>query len=189
MSPLRLNGSTSGYSQIDAPAVAGDQTFTLPGTGGTLVTTASAGKILQVVQATTATRTIISSTSYTDATNVAATITPTSASSKILVTFNPNLGVERNSNVTIYGAVQIVRASTAIAEYDWIALYTGVSANGYIGAFSQQHFSYLDSPATTSSVTYKMQGKVNSTASAGTIYFNGNPPTSFSTITLLEVAA
>jgi len=39
MSPLRLNGSTSGYSQIDAPAVAGDQTFTLPGTGGTIVTT------------------------------------------------------------------------------------------------------------------------------------------------------
>jgi len=38
--PLRLNGSTSGYSQIDAPAVAGDQTFTLPGTGGTIVTTA-----------------------------------------------------------------------------------------------------------------------------------------------------
>jgi hypothetical protein len=35
---LRLNGSTSGYSEIEAPAVAGDQTFTLPGTGGTIVT-------------------------------------------------------------------------------------------------------------------------------------------------------
>lgn len=40
MSPLRLTGSTSGYSQLNAPAVAGDQTFTLPGTGGTIVTTA-----------------------------------------------------------------------------------------------------------------------------------------------------
>jgi hypothetical protein len=40
MSPLRLTGSTSGYSQLDAPAIAGDQTFTLPGTGGTFVTTA-----------------------------------------------------------------------------------------------------------------------------------------------------
>ena len=40
MSPLRLNGSTSGYSELEAPAIAGDQTFTLPGTGGTIVTTA-----------------------------------------------------------------------------------------------------------------------------------------------------
>ena len=33
LSQLQLNGSTSGYSQIAAPAVAGNQTFTLPGTG------------------------------------------------------------------------------------------------------------------------------------------------------------
>ena len=38
---LRLNGSTSGYSEIEAPAVAGDQTFTLPGTGGNLITDVS----------------------------------------------------------------------------------------------------------------------------------------------------
>ena len=35
---LRLNGSTSGYSELSAPAVAGDQTFTFPSTGGTLAT-------------------------------------------------------------------------------------------------------------------------------------------------------
>jgi len=52
MSPLRLTGSTSGYSQIDAPAVAGDQTFTLPGTGGTLDRLNRAGNVLQVVNAT-----------------------------------------------------------------------------------------------------------------------------------------
>lgn len=38
---VRLNGSTSGYSEISAPAVAGDQTFTLPTTGGTVLTDAS----------------------------------------------------------------------------------------------------------------------------------------------------
>jgi hypothetical protein len=38
---LRLNGSTSGYSEIEAPAVAGDQTFTLPGAGGNLITDVS----------------------------------------------------------------------------------------------------------------------------------------------------
>lgn len=36
MSKLRLTGSTSGYSEIAAPAVAGDQVFTLPGTGGVI---------------------------------------------------------------------------------------------------------------------------------------------------------
>ena len=35
---LRLNGSTSGFSEITAPDVAGDQTFTLPAAGGTLST-------------------------------------------------------------------------------------------------------------------------------------------------------
>ncbi len=34
---LRLNGGTSGYSELQAPAVAGDQTFTFPAAGGTLM--------------------------------------------------------------------------------------------------------------------------------------------------------
>jgi len=38
---LRLNGSTSGYSEIVAPAVAGDQTFTLPTAGGNVLTNVS----------------------------------------------------------------------------------------------------------------------------------------------------
>jgi len=35
---LRLNGATSGYSELSAPDVAGDQTFTFPAAGGTLLT-------------------------------------------------------------------------------------------------------------------------------------------------------
>ena len=38
---LRLRGTTSGYSELQAPAIAGDQTFILPAVGGTLLTTAS----------------------------------------------------------------------------------------------------------------------------------------------------
>ena len=38
MSAIRLTGSTSGYAEITPSAIAGDQTFTLPGTGGTLIT-------------------------------------------------------------------------------------------------------------------------------------------------------
>jgi hypothetical protein len=39
---LRLNGATSGYSELQAPDVAGDQTFTLPSVGGELVTSTNA---------------------------------------------------------------------------------------------------------------------------------------------------
>ena len=53
---LRLNGSTSGYSQIDAPAVAGDQTFTLPSAGGTIQTV---GTSLTLDTAKTATGTSV----------------------------------------------------------------------------------------------------------------------------------
>jgi hypothetical protein len=49
---LRLNGSTSGYSEIDAPAVAGDQTFTLPGTGG-IIQTVGTSLTLGTAQAST----------------------------------------------------------------------------------------------------------------------------------------
>ena len=40
---LKLQGATSGFSEITAPAVAGDQTFTLPATGGTLMVSGSGG--------------------------------------------------------------------------------------------------------------------------------------------------
>lgn len=40
---LRLNGTTSGYSELTAPAVAGDQTFTFPAAGGELVVNSSGG--------------------------------------------------------------------------------------------------------------------------------------------------
>lgn len=43
---LRLNGGTSGYSEITAPAVAGDQTFTLPAVGGELVTAPPGGSVV-----------------------------------------------------------------------------------------------------------------------------------------------
>jgi hypothetical protein len=45
---LRLNGSTSGYTEIDAPAIAGSNTLTLPGgngTNGQVLTTDGAGAL------------------------------------------------------------------------------------------------------------------------------------------------
>ena len=49
---LRLRGSTSGYSELTAPAVAGDQTFILPTAGGTLLTTDSPAPTLTLESGT-----------------------------------------------------------------------------------------------------------------------------------------
>jgi hypothetical protein len=43
---LRLNGTTSGYSELTAPAVAGDQTFTFPAVGGVLATIPAGGQVV-----------------------------------------------------------------------------------------------------------------------------------------------
>jgi len=176
MSPLRLNGSTSGYSQLDAPAIAGDQTFTLPGTGGTLDRLNRAGNILQVVNATTSTGVSATSSTYVD-TTLAATITPTSASSKILITVHQNGVGKTNDN---YAGLRLLRASTQIALMDITAGYTGTATANRIGSVSIE---YLDSPNTTSAVTYKTQ--LNSDTSNSSVQINS----AVSTITLMEVAA
>jgi len=179
MSPLRLNGSTSGYSQLDAPAIAGDQTFTLPGTGGTLDRLNRAGNILQVVNATYSTEGSSSSSTYAD-TGLTATITPTSSSSKILVLVN-QAGCGKDSANTNLG-LRLNKGASVLATFEASAGYTGTTAGNRIGACS---ISYLDSPATTSSVTYKTQ--YNSSGNVNVVYVQVGNVTS--TITLLEVAA
>tara|TARA_R100001530_G_scaffold66166_2_gene47363 strand:+ start:403 stop:978 length:576 start_codon:yes stop_codon:yes gene_type:complete len=94
---LKLNGSSSGYTAIDAPASAGSNTLTLPanngsanqylknsGTAGVLEFAAlSAGKILQVVSATDAQKTT-SSGNYEDIYDSNVAITLASTSNKVL---------------------------------------------------------------------------------------------------------
>ena len=158
MSPLRLTGSTSGYSEIDAPAVAGDQTFTLPGTGGTLVTSATAGKVLQVVENTSST--LVSGISSLTSI-LTASITPSSASNNVLVFARCTLVITANTNS--FANVQLFRGTTAgtlLVSQD-LGLQSAVTS--YAG-FSPFH---LDSPSTTSSQTYTFaanKGSINTTS-------------------------
>ena len=180
MSPLRLNGSTSGYSQLDAPAIAGDQTFTLPGTGGTIDRLNRAGNILQVVSATYSTQTTNSSTTFAD-TGLTATITPTSASSKILVLVSHAGCAKLTSNTGI--GLRLLRGATVIVtDFSGSASYTNSTAGNYVGAVT---VNFLDSPAAVSSVTYKTQ--FNSNQGTAATYIQADNSTS--TITLMEVAA
>lgn len=181
--PIRLNGSTSGYSQLDAPAVAGDQLFTLPGTGGTLDRLNRAGNVLQVVNATYASSATNSTSTFAD-TGLTATITPTSASSKILVLVN-QVGCYKSTSDTSIG-LRLLRGATSILDFETAAGGTASTAVSAVGAAST---CYLDSPATTSAVTYKTQFKSQGNTALVTVQFFLGGTTPSSTITLMEIAA
>ena len=142
---------------------------------------ASAGQVLQVVNATYATATSTSSTSYVDS-GLTASITPKFSTSKILAIVDLS-GVAKGSTDAGLSA-QLVRGSTGIAEFSkgW-ELYTASSSNPSFLGIGSVSVNYLDSPSTTSLTTYKIQIKTD----AGTVTVSkGN---CVSSITLMEIAA
>ena len=147
---------------------------------------AGGGKVLQVVSAVTTTQTTVSSTTLAD-TTITATITPTLATSKILVMISAEFFNNRLTNQN--GAkARVLRGATTLMDYpDESFQYnaaTGATATSFCGIFG---LTYLDSPATTSATTYKLQGAVVNTANSASITFQylSTP----STITLLEIGA
>jgi hypothetical protein len=189
---IRLVGSTSGYTEIDAPAVAGSNTLVLPtgnGSSGQVLSTngsgalswIGAGKILQVVNAFYSSAASNSTSTYAD-TGLSATITPTSSSSKILVLVDQAGCGKENGNTGSKLQLKLMRGSTDICTFESSAAFTLTDVRNYIGACST---SFLDSPATASSVTYKTQFRNGVNAASVLVQAGGET----STITLLEVAA
>jgi hypothetical protein len=115
--------------------------------------------VVQVVQ-TVKTSVFTSTTSlpsFIDVTGASATITPTSASNKILVTVS---GAVSNSSATYSAAINLVRGSTSILVGDARGSATSCSQgfNPSTAVISGNiSLCYLDSPATTSATTYKLQ--------------------------------
>jgi hypothetical protein len=182
MSALVIAGDTSGTITIEAPAVAGTNTITLPASTGTVLTTTSpkAGNVIQVVNATYGLGISTTSATYID-TGLTASITPSSATSKILIVVNmADVGKYGGTTTGGYGKTNIVRNSTQLIEFSKQFGYTGTTDTISVGSVSS---SYLDSPATTSSTTYKIQYAL---IGSGTIEINAS--TSTSTITLMEIA-
>jgi hypothetical protein len=120
------------------------------------------GSVLQVVQAVKTDTLSSNSTSFVDITGVSVSITPSSASNKIFVFSTIPVGGNSGDQYNL----RLVRDSTAIfignsAGSRTLAFY-GIDSSA-IGstAVLPQTIVYLDSPSTTSSVTYKIQGKTN----------------------------
>ena len=196
MSSIVVAGDTSGSITIAAPAVAGSGTLTLPTGTDTLVGKATtdtltnksiaatqltgtiaasvlpAGSVLQVVQGTYASQVTNTTVTYVDS-GLTATITPSSASSKILIF--AYLGQCGKTAADTQLDLRIVRAATSI--FPASAINQG-SATLLVG---NPTLVYLDSPATTSATAYKVQ---LSNRNTGTVYTNVNGT---STITLMEI--
>jgi len=144
------------------------------------------GKVLQVVSAVTTTPVNIVSTTQTD-TGITASITPTASSSRVLVIVSYNASVDRETVESNAGAL-LLRGATTLMNYGTYKLIgTQVAGTSRIRATVTGNITYLDSPATTSSTTYKVQGSVQNAANGGDITFQyDNAPSS---ITLLEIGA
>jgi hypothetical protein len=150
------------------------------------VTPAGGGKVLQVVSATTTTATTIATTTFTD-TTITATITPTSASSTIMVLVQGQVYADRGASQCFYSA-RLLRDATTIHNIEPAGSY---NFSGASGATIQNLFpiNWVDSPATTSATTYKVQGKIQSTTNSATTTWQNNGGSGTSTIILLEIGA
>jgi len=201
---IRLYGATSGFSDIIAAAGSASTIFTLPANGGTAgqflqtdgsgaLSFASAGKILQVVQTSKSNVFTTQSTTFVDVTGMSASITPASASNKILV-MAMFMGITDSSYVANYKML-VGSSDLFVGDTDG----NRTRANAAIQASGAQMdyinptmpFIYLHSPASISTQTYKLQAKVN----GGTLRFNStsahNTATAISgssSIVLMEVA-
>jgi hypothetical protein len=138
------------------------------------------GKVLQVVSAVTAATEIQNATSTYADTNVTATITPTSATSKILVMVGHHHIFKMSTNAASGVTMRLMRGATELIDAQNI-LYTGTAIQNH-GALT---FVYMDSPATTSATTYKTQFNNNANASYVSVQCDGD----VSTIILMEIGA
>jgi hypothetical protein len=152
-----------------------------------------AGKILQIVSTTKTDTFTTSSTSFTDITGLSLSITPSSSASTILLsmTFGAidvstaaliQLRFVRNSTAVGVGAVAGSRTPSTIA------VIPRSSASNYSAAAD-----FIDSPATTSAITYKVQMRMG----ADTGYLNrdsgdldlANAARTICTLTAMEISA
>jgi|8_EtaG_2_1085327.scaffolds.fasta_scaffold106204_2 hypothetical protein len=142
------------------------------------------GSVLQVVQGTTTTSFATTSTTYAD-TNLTANITPSATSSKIYITVNQNVSLSDDSDDRVGAALRLLRDSTVIYGGDQAyEMFFENNSGSATQNFVTVNRNYLDSPSSTSQLTYKTQGRIYQ--SGDNITFNSGSIEA--TITLMEIA-
>jgi len=149
---------------------------------------AATGKVLQVKSVNYSTAETITSTSFT-ATGLSLSITPASSSNKILIICSPHLRMDRNADNAAY-KVALYRDSTAIMEDDatnaYFAEFAGTSTTDIR---TKQSYEFLDSPSSTSAITYKLYLANQDASSGGQVILNFNNTNINSSLTLMEISA
>jgi hypothetical protein len=202
MSKIALSGNASGTGTltIAAPNTSTDRTLTLPDNTGTILTNATtagfpAGSVLQVVSTTktdTFSRTS-SSSDFGDVTGLSVSITPSSASNKILILANVSIAAASGQR----NGFRILRNSTVVDVGDTAGSRVSVTAaSSPMSSLDIEQLSavFLDSPNTTLSTIYKIQITVEGSQ---LVYVNrGSSDTdnntnfrTVSSITVMEIAA
>ena len=169
-----------------------------PKTSGGVVS--GVGKILQVKSsAFTNVQAISSADTRTDITNLSVSITPSSTSSKILLNTHISYGGSDNN---LYASAYLMRDNTDIgvnttATGNQFNISFGIELVGQANEtykLRNSSMTFLDSPASTNALVYKVQGRVDSN---GTLYINRDGQSAnadyssrgISTITVMEVSA
>ena len=187
---LTPNASGTGVFTIAAPNTSTDRTLTLPDSTGTIDTLGRAGNVLQVVSAEFTSQFSTTSTSLVDS-GFSASITPSSASNKILVIITvPFLRVQGGASGSSAGAGIAISNGAGTILYDAqrdgggvLDDWTEASGSTVRGAVITKQM--LHSPNTTSSYTYKVYAAQRN---GGDIRLNFSN-SSKTVITLMEIAA
>tara|TARA_R100000781_G_scaffold110792_1_gene76503 strand:+ start:625 stop:1260 length:636 start_codon:yes stop_codon:yes gene_type:complete len=211
MSSIKLKHASGNAVSIAAPESnpASDRTLYVPSNAnGTILTNTTAGCILQVKQNSDTTSTdsisLSSNGSYYDITNMTVAITPSSASNKILISFMGMGEGNEGDHAFRYRLKRVVGGATTAIQGAASGSRTtcmGVVPVSYLGddnSSTPSNFfisNYLDSPSTTSEITYTVQ--MNCSVNSKTWYVNRSTDDSdaashergMSFITVMEVAA
>tara|TARA_R100000700_G_scaffold11799_1_gene16874 strand:+ start:493 stop:1101 length:609 start_codon:yes stop_codon:yes gene_type:complete len=201
MSQIKLKHSGGNSVIIAAPDSnpASDRTLKLPSDGdGTILTTnSSVGKTLQVLSTSKTDTFSTSSQSYTDVTGLSVSITPSSSSNKIFIILDIKVGASHEDAAF---AGRLMRDSTAIYIGDAASNRTQASfgtsrqsGNAGYDVLQDRQAVFLDSPSTTSAITYKVQVMGNNGRDTYVNRTQGDSddddtPRTASSITVMEIA-
>jgi hypothetical protein len=120
------------------------------------------GSVVQTVMSSSLGGSITNSTSYADISFATVTITPSSATSKIVILATGTTSFTPLASANVTADTQLVRSpSTSLQIQNYGSNITG----GGIGGAGSIAYSYQDSPGTTSAVTYKLQQKISNASS------------------------
>ena len=119
------------------------------------------GAVIQTVMSTSLGGSATTGTSYSDIALANVIIQPSSANSKVLIIATGTSSFTPLAAANLTASTQLVRTAASLQIQD----YSANIAGGGVGGSSAVAFSYLDSPGTTSPVTYKMQQKISNSSS------------------------